>query len=36
MKNAINMEAKHITENIEVDDRIEPLAQTLAFITSNF
>ena len=33
MENAINMEAKHITEN-KLDDRIESLTQTSAFITS--
>ena len=31
--NAINMEAKHIAKNIELDDRIEFLAQIPTFIT---
>ena len=31
LENAINMEAKHITENINLDDRIESLAHTQAF-----
>ena len=33
LENAINMEAKHIAEDIELDDRIESLAYTPAFIT---
>ena len=33
LENAINMEAKHIAENIKLDDRTESLAQTPAFIT---
>ena len=33
LENAINMEAKHIAENIKLDDRIESLAHTPAFIT---
>ena len=33
LENAINMEAKHIAENIKLDDRIKSLAQTPAFIT---
>ena len=33
LENAINMKAKHITENIKLDDQIESLAQTPAFIT---
>ena len=33
LENAINMEAKHIAENIKLDDRIESLAQTPATIT---
>ena len=34
MEHAINMEAKHIAKNIKLDDRIENLAKTPAFITS--
>ena len=33
LEHAINMEAKHIAENIKSDDRIESLAKTRAFIT---
>ena len=33
LENAINMKAKHITENITLDDHTESLAQTPAFIT---
>ena len=33
LENAINMEAKHIAKNITLDDRVESLAQTQAFIT---
>ena len=33
MGNAINMEAKSTAKNIKLDDRIESLAQTTAFIT---
>ena len=33
LENAINMEAKHIAENIKLDDHIESLAQTPATIT---
>ena len=33
MENAINMEAKNTAKNIKLDDRIESLAQTTAFIT---
>ena len=33
LENAINMEAKYITEKIKLDDRIESLAQTPAFVT---
>ena len=33
LENGINMEAKHIAENIKLDDRIESLAHTQAFIT---
>ena len=33
LENAINMEAKHIAENIKLDDCIESLAHTPAFIT---
>ena len=32
-ENAINMEAKHIAKNIKLDDCIESLAQTPAFVT---
>ena len=33
LEHAINMEAKHIAKNIKLDDRIESLAKTPAFIT---
>ena len=33
LENAINMEAKHIAENIKLGDRIESLAHTPVFIT---
>ena len=33
LENAINMEAKHIAKNINLDDRIEPLPQVPKFIT---
>ena len=33
LENAINMEAKHIAENMKLDDCIESLAQTSAFLT---
>ena len=33
LEHALNMEAKHIAENIKPDDRIESLAKAPAFIT---
>ena len=33
LEHAINMETKHITKDIKLDDRIEHLAKTPAFIT---